>query len=496
MLTLVAYAVLVAWPLRIWVREVSPHTHLVGTFGIDRVGALRYTATVVILFVLYGAALWLVACGRARIAVWQAVTGAALFCLVLLPTHPLTSTDLFNYMLSARVQWVHGANPLITPPLAYPDDPWLRLLFFWREVPSPYGPLWSLITLVPHTLGGGDLIATVIAYKVTAVVGLLTASVCAGMAAERLRPGRGGLAALALAWNPLVVWHTAGNGHNDAVFAAFLALAALLLVSGQPEPALVAFTASVLVKFATALTVPLVLVWWWRRRPVLPLSGLLPGIAASAALTAVAYAPYWAWLDTFRTALNEGMYFAVSGPAVLRGALLRLTDVSRSESIAAWTGRLAFLVVYLWLAWWLWRQTPPASRTKDASEPLLAAACGALAAYLIAAATYFAPWYVLWPWTLAVIVNGRPRVLLPVLGMTLGAMGVLVWATWARARWSVDPLGDWYPMHVLSFLSVLVPAAVCWRLAQWLEGRRLAQPSANIDAPVLQRQVTGTRVER
>jgi len=136
---LAAYALLLAWPMRIWSRPVSPHTHLVGTLGVDKWGALAYAGIVLLLFALYAGALWLVLTRRARPAPLLVLGAAASFCLVLLPTHPLTSTDIFNYVASARIFWIHGENPLTTAPLAHADDPFFGLLSAWRDIPSPTG---------------------------------------------------------------------------------------------------------------------------------------------------------------------------------------------------------------------------------------------------------------------------------------------------------------------------------------------------------------------
>ena len=460
-----AYALLILWPMRIWSRPVSPHTHLVGTFGVDRTGALRYVLTVAVLFALYGLALWLAvrqgrranAEGEGRSGLsgrWPVLGAAVLFSATLVPTHPLSSTDVFNYMAGARIAWVHHDNPLTVPPLAYPQDPFIALVLNWRDIPSPYGPLWTLVSALPLALGGGHPLATVIAFKATAAVFLLGTGLLAAAVAAQLRPGSGPLALLALTWNPLAVWHTAGNGHNDTVMVFFLALAALLLVRARPGPALVALTASALVKFATLLLVPLAAVWWWRGGQNPPLKYLAPWLAACALLVVLAYAPFWQGWDTFRTALDEGNYFTVSGPAALRGALTRVVDVDMAAVVAAWTGRAMFLAASVALLWRL-----PGRET----EPLLVAAALTLGAYLLFAATYFAPWYVLWPLTLAVMTPWRREALLPALTLTLTAMSVLLWATWARARFSADPLADWYPMHVLAFVSVVpLPLAVWW----------------------------------
>lgn len=470
-----AYAFLIFWPMRIWSRPVSPHTHLVGTFGVDRTGALRYVLTVAVLFALYGLALWMltrrgrwvgvVGTGRRGIPeLWPVLGAAVLFSATLVPTHPLSSTDLFNYMAGARIAWVHHDNPLTVPPLAYPQDPFVALVLNWRDLPSPYGPLWTLASALPLALGGGQPLATVIAFKATATAFLLGTGLLAAAVAGRLRPGSGPLALLALTWNPLAVWHAAGNGHNDTVMVFFLALAAFLLVRALPGPALVALTASALVKFATLLLVPLAAVWWWRAGRTPPLKDLAPWLAACALLVVLTYAPFWQGGDTFRAALDEGSYFTVSLPAVLRGALIHVSRVDVAEAVAAWSGRALFLAAYGALVWRL-----PGRET----EPLLVAAALALGAYLLFAATYFAPWYVLWPLTLAVMTPWRREVLLPALTLTLTAMSVLLWATWTRARFSADPLADWYPMHVLAFVSVVpLPLAVWWwehrRESRWI----------------------------
>jgi hypothetical protein len=487
------YALLLLWPMRIWSREVSPHTHLVGTFGVDRVGAMRYLLTVAVLFGLYGAALWLVLTRRVRTSLLAVLSAATVFCSLLVLTHPLTSADVFNYIVSARVQWVHGDNPLTTPPLAYPDDPFFRMLFFWRDVPSPYGPVWSLITAVPHALGGGDALRTVVAFKATAAGFLLATGLLAGLAAERLRRGSGSAAALALTWNPLVVWHVAGNGHNDAVMVFFLALAVYLIVRDAPGLATLALALSALVKFATLLLIPVIVVWWWRRRDVMPLRSILPWVAIAAATAVLAYLPYWDGAATFRTSLDEGSYFALSAPAALRGALARVTSEATADLVAAWTGRLAFLALYGLVLAWLWRALRPAAGVPGATaaaEPLIVAGCAVLTAYLLVAATYFAPWYVIWPLTLGVLVPWRRELLVPLLALSLGSMSVLLWATWARARLAPDPLSDWYPMHLLSCLSVTAPPAALWYwMARMRRARDESRQSADIESPVLESEV-------
>ncbi|MFN8559339.1 MAG: hypothetical protein U0531_19045 [Dehalococcoidia bacterium] len=64
--------------------------------------------------------------------------------------YPPTAVDLFHNQADARTLWVHGANPLIVPPSAH-DYP---IGISWANQPSPYGPIWNLLTVVPARLAG------------------------------------------------------------------------------------------------------------------------------------------------------------------------------------------------------------------------------------------------------------------------------------------------------------------------------------------------------
>jgi hypothetical protein len=447
------YAVLLAWPMRIWHRAVSPHTHLVGTLGVDRTGALLYVLTVLLLFALYGAALALVLTRRSSPSPWLILVAAAVFCLLLWPVHPLTSTDIFNYIAGARVLWVHGDNPLTTPPLAHPNDPFIGLLTFWQEIPSPYGPLWSLLTGPSTLVGGDDPLRSVLAFKATSIVFFLATGWLLYLTARRIRPDSAVPALLAFTWNPLAVFHVAGNGHNDAVMMFFVSVFLYALTRGWIIAALTALAASALIKYATLLLIPILIVWWLRsrRRPA-PLQIAL-GCAAAVLLVVVAYAPFWSGVDTVRTALDEGDYFTVSTPAALRGALLEVTEADRAEQITLLVTRGLFLVAYAAILLRL---------RGDRVDRLAEAGFLAFFAYLVLAATYFSPWHVLWPLTFAVLLPFRRDILWPALTLSLTAMSVLIAAVWFRDRFAPDPRADWYGMHLAAALAVFPLPILVW----------------------------------
>ena len=477
----VGYAVLLTWPMRIWHRPVSPNTHLVGTFGLGLEGALRYVLTVLVLFALYGGALWLVLTRRARPAPVVILGAAAVFCAILLGTHPLTSTDVFNYIVSARVLWVHEANPLTTPALTFPNDPFFGLLTHWQHLASPYGPLWSVITGLPVRLGGDDPLRTVLAFKAVSALFFLAASWLVYLTARRLRPDSAVPALLVFSWNPLALFHVAGNGHNDAVMVFFVALFLYLLARGWAGAALLALTASALVKYASLLVVPLLVVWWLRSRERPGARELALGVGGSVLLAAAVYAPFWSGADTFATTLDEGSYFSVSVPTVIRDLLAREMARPRAEWVTTWLVRGVFLALYGWIALRL---------RGDRPARLIEAGALAYFAYLTVAGTYFAPWYVLWPLLFAALLPYRRDVLWPVLTLSLTAMAVLVAAVWFRERFAPDPRAEWWAMELFAGLAVYpLPVLV------WLWAVRYP-PGTPIRRAALRREARHTRAAR
>ena len=348
---------------------------------------------------------------------------------------------------------MHGDNPLTTPPRAYPQDPFLGLLTHWQHIPSPYGPLWSLLAGGPTRLGSDAPLRNVLAFKGLAVVCFLATAWLLYVTARRMRPPSAPAALLAFAWNPLAVFHAAGNGHNDAVMMLFVALALYMLARGWAAAAIVALAASVLVKYASLLVVPVFAVWWLRSRRRPPARQLLAGCAAAAVLALAVYAPFWAGRETFKTTLDEGTYYTVSVPAALRGALAQMVDAERAGQVTSVLVRGAFLAA---LALILLRLRG------DRLERLIGAGFLVFFAYLTLAATYFAPWYVLWPLTFAVLLPYRRDVFWPALTLSLTAMAVLVASIWFREGFAPDPRGDWYPMHLAAALAVFPLPVLVW----------------------------------
>src|SRR3954451_7642283 len=125
---------------------------------------------------------------------------------------PLTSTDPFGYLGYARLAAVHGLDPYTHGEGSLVGDPVSRWLL-WHEDPSPYGPLWTLISMgvVPLGIAGGAW-----AFKTIAVLSSLALIGLVARAARLL--GRDPVYAVAfLGLHPLMLLYPLGRRHHDAL---------------------------------------------------------------------------------------------------------------------------------------------------------------------------------------------------------------------------------------------------------------------------------------
>ncbi len=251
-----------------------------------------FQALYAVAFAFYALALLRLPRYRALPRVEWAVFGVALAArLVLLPLPPSLSGDLFRYVWEGQVL-VHGGNPYTQNPL----DPALTALrdgLIWpginhKELATIYPPLAE---------AGFALVAwlspTVLAMKAWVVLHDL-ALVLVLMVWARRRTGSAA-AALAYAWNPLVLVHYAGSGHNDPTAMLWMVLA-FVLAAERPVAAAVCLAAAAMVKLVPLVALPFVMRSWpWRARVV---AVVLPavGLAWFWSLTRATYsglAAYW-----------------------------------------------------------------------------------------------------------------------------------------------------------------------------------------------------------
>ena len=217
--------------------------------------------------------------------------GGCLLTLAALVVPPFLSTDVFDYVMYGRVEAIHGANPYLSPPADFPDDPLLGVdAADWPTFVVPYGPISAYLQHWVSWLAGDSLWLAAYGFKILfaachVLVGVLiylTLSLRDEVAAKR------GLQLYL--WNPLVLLELAGSGHIDALMAVFLAAMCWAIANQLMGLATVAFGFAVLSKHGCALLGPCLLALAWRRGQ---LAGFAVGLAVVAGVTAALAVRYF-----------------------------------------------------------------------------------------------------------------------------------------------------------------------------------------------------------
>lgn len=209
---------------------VGPLQHHLPGLTADTV-ALRtqFTVALGVLFVCWLAA-WALA-PRLRVEWVAAALVLAHLAFFLGPT--LSLTDVFNYIHYGRIGAVYGMNPYVDLPISAPHDPAFPLAN-WYHLPSPYGPLF---TLVGYALAPLSLPVAYWTWKVVVLLSSLGCLACVARLARLL--GRNPQRALAFAGlNPLVLVYGLGGQHNDGLMLLCAIGSLALVVRGRkPAPA-------------------------------------------------------------------------------------------------------------------------------------------------------------------------------------------------------------------------------------------------------------------
>jgi hypothetical protein len=320
----------------------APGSMVRATPGAEISGELHWSRLYVIaLWAAFGA--YVLALMRARREpprVRTVLLLAGLIQLLPLAAPLMLSTDVWSYWGYGRIAAVHGSDPYVMPPDAFPDDPATPLIYSgWRDQTSLYGPLFTLLSEVIALPGGTDPTLAEWTYKLLAASGVVGVA----LLASRLAP-RPAFAAAFVGWNPVFAVQFGGAGHNDALMALLIMVAVALAARGRAAGAGVAWAAAVAWKWIPVVLVPLQVLEDRARahRSIVP--GLLAGAAALAGVATLRYGIDWA---TGSIPLGATTNLSLS-PWPRLGAALPPGLVPAASLVA-------FAIAYLFLLRWAWR---------------------------------------------------------------------------------------------------------------------------------------------
>lgn len=191
--------------------------------------------------------------------------------LIGLFSYPAFSHDIFNYIFSGRIVFLHHANPYATTALMFPDDEWVRFMQ-WTHVPFAWGPVYLLSILPFYLLGLGKFVLTLISFKLMTLLAFLGSVYIIG----RLS-GKKGMIFFAL--NPLIIYESLVAAHLDIVMLFFALLSWFYWQKKRYVGSLVSILISIGTKYATITMLPAFFVSKFAKKYIARLPEILIALA-------------------------------------------------------------------------------------------------------------------------------------------------------------------------------------------------------------------------
>jgi hypothetical protein len=322
--------------------------------------------------------------------------------LLLLLAPPLLLSDVFTYINYARLDVLHGLNPYTHAPDFVRHDA-IYPLAEWHRQPTPYGPLFTLLSypFVPLGVWGA-----LWGFKVLVVGAALG---CLGLvAACARRLGRDPLlSAAVLGLNPLVLVYGVGGVHNDALVMLLVLGAVYLTLTRREAIANVAGVAAGAMKASMLPLLPFFVVAARRRGRALVVAAV-----SAASLLALAVALFGTRAPGLAQQTHNVNHRSL--PNVISDLVGARPSPCLAHPITCHSGSLqlvshlvlvAILIVMVWRAW-------------RGADWITCAGWTAFA--LVATLPWLLPWYIVWCLPFAILSRSRRlQVATGVLGLYL-----------------------------------------------------------------------------
>lgn len=390
------------------------------------------------------------------------------WCLPLLIVAPIFSHDAYSYAAQGELM-SHHMNPYLYGPGLLSTGTGFGSLTdpLWRNVTSPYGPVFLVVDGWLVSLMHHNVLASVMALRGLALSGVILFAVGIPMIARSFH--RDAATAFSLAvLNPLILLSLVGGLHNDALMLGFLVIGFAVARRGHPIWGVLFCAVSAAIKIPGFIGV-LYIGWEWRgsgrsvREKFRPLFGAV-AIAGVAMTLATQFAGVgWRWIaglsnpDTVRSWLDPA-----TGVGLVLGQianLLGLSSLGHPLLTFARGGALALSAV-IGVVLLLW---------SDRIGPLSAIGWTCIAVVLLGPIVQ--PWYLAWGVVfLAPIAEGGVRKFLYIVSAVSCFLGL-------PGGWVLtNELQSANPFFVALFSLLLVGIAV---LLIGPKGRAMLRPRAH-----------------
>jgi hypothetical protein len=371
--------------------------------------------------------------------------------LPMLVVAPLFSRDVYSYAAQGEMM-TRGINPYAYGPSVLGVTPLNALVDpLWKNVTSPYGPLFLLPAGWIVAASGHNLLLSVVGFRLLALAGTVAFAAAVPVIARSFSRD-GSVAFVLAALNPLVLYNLVAGAHNDALMLGFLVGGYAVHRRGHHALGIALCACGAAVKVPALIGV-LYIGWEWlgpyrsvkdRIRPVV--TAFVIALATMAVLSQAAGLG-WGWVaglsnpDTVRSWLDPATALGLLGGKLL--ALAGLGNHTHSLlTLARGTGLLLAAAVGLRLL-------------LRADEIGSLRALGWSLVAVVVLSPVVQPWYACWGFVfLAPVAEGR------ILKIVVIASGVACFVGLPGGRVLVNELAAANPLLVAVAAAALVAIAI------------------------------------
>jgi alpha-1,6-mannosyltransferase len=240
---------------------------------------------------------------------------------------PLFSRDIYSYVAQGKLA-AAGLNPYRVAPSALAHDAlYDSLAVVWRHTPSPYGPLFVLLTHAGARIGGTSLIGLILVFRTLELAGLALGAWALTSIARHLGANEGVALWLGVL-SPLALLSDVSAAHNDTLMIGLLLAGIALSLRGARRSALAVIAVAAAVKLpalagVAVLTLRDVRAVAWRRGAYLIIEALVITLLVLVASTAV-NGFGWTWASPHALAIPSELR-TLATPSVSIGAFIAAT---------------------------------------------------------------------------------------------------------------------------------------------------------------------------
>jgi alpha-1,6-mannosyltransferase len=402
-------------PVWNWIKLVRPETH-------DTSAAVLFVG-LLLTSVGYVAAIAAVMRWRVPGVLRWVVGACAIFGMTLVLLPGILSSDVVMYGVYGRLAAVYGLNPYLNSGVVRPEDPLVKMLSYggW-PYPSPYGPVWTSLSVGLAALGASlDPVLQAFAYRIIGALAHAANAYLIWRLVHALNPrvsrDARTLAVVLYALNPLAMFELIAGGHNDGAMLS-LVLAGLLVATSRRwwlvgigvvwAGGLIKWVPGLVVLYLTSVFLRILDTWRPRLVRLVTIGAVVVG------MTVVLFGP---WLSD-PTAPAGVVTGATAGGHRYVNALIDLPttyiaqrwvdphghDLNAADDlIRGWASRAAQVVFVVYFAFELIRLWRRGTEVRDAVE----SGARTLLVALLLVFNQVLAWYFIWPLSLALSLGSR-----------------------------------------------------------------------------------------